>query len=577
VVFGWNVVSRGTQHLDERPPALAVKLGRSPELHARNRQDEDSPPRANQSAAKRQPGRWLEGGPGNRDIEPLGRGRQIFATTGVEADPVAQSKLADCGAQERPLFGDRLAEANHQARAEHREWERRQAAAAADIDQSCRSVEPLRQRKGIWIVLGRQHRGRLGTGQIDFPVPLHEQRGEPKERLRLPRIARNPPSAPERLQGSPQIGLGIPCRRHRRPSTITRMLEKPRIDEVLIPFVRHVVGGPEASGGSVETMVGDASTRRYHRVRIDGGNPGSVVIMELPSEPMKSDEATAPGLGPPELPFLNVQRYLAAGGYPVPRVYRADMQLGLVALEDLGDRTFESAVRDAPEAERRRFYRTAIQQIVALQRLGDRGADPTCVAFGRRFDEPLLRWELDHFKEWYLEAERGVKLAPDEAKALAGAFDWLARELAGAPATLVHRDFQSRNLMVVGDAGPALKVIDFQDALMGTRAYDLVALLRDSYVVLSPAEVDHLVGEFIAEAGVADPVGFRRLFLLQTLQRKLKDVGRFVFIDRVRKNPSFLRWIPATVGYLRDAVSAAPPELEALRNTFSRHLPELTT
>ncbi len=84
-------------------------------------------------------------------------------------------------------------------------------------------------------------------------------------------------------------------------------------------------------------------------------------------------------------------------------------------------------------------------------------------------------------------------------------------------------------------------------------------------------------GEFIAQARVADPVAFRRLFLLQTLQRKLKDVGRFVFIDRVRKNPSFLRWIPATVGYLRDAVRAAPPELQALRDIFRRHVPELTT
>jgi aminoglycoside/choline kinase family phosphotransferase len=359
------------------------------------------------------------------------------------------------------------------------------------------------------------------------------------------------------------------------------MLEKPRLDEVLIPFVRSVVGAGEAARGSVETLVGDASTRRYHRVRVEGGAPPSVVIMELPDEPLKSDEATAPG-APPELPFLNVQRYLAARGYPVPRVYRADMLRGLLALEDLGDRTFEAAVRDAPESVRRRFYGTAIRHIVALQRLGEGGADPACVAFGRRFDEALLRWELDHFREWYLEAERGVKLDAGETKALGSAFDWLARELASAPLTLVHRDFQSRNLMVVGEAGavadaaPELRVIDFQDALLGTRAYDLVALLRDSYVVLSPGEVDGLIGLFIAEAGVADASAFRRLFLLQTLQRKLKDVGRFVFIDRVRKNPSFLRWIPATVGYLREAVSAAPAELAPVREIFRRHLPELT-
>jgi aminoglycoside/choline kinase family phosphotransferase len=354
------------------------------------------------------------------------------------------------------------------------------------------------------------------------------------------------------------------------------MLEKPRLDEVLIPFVRGVVGAGETARGSVETLVGDASTRRYHRVRVEGGAPPSVVIMELPDEPLKSDEATAPSAGPPELPFLNVQRYLAARGYPVPRVYRVDMQRGLLALEDLGDRTFEAAVRDAPESVRRRFYRTAIGHIVALQKLGAAGVDPACVAFGRRFDEALLRWELDHFREWYLEAERGVKLEAGEAKALGAAFDWLAGELASAPLTLVHRDFQSRNLMVVGDAGPDLRVIDFQDALLGTRAYDLVALLRDSYVVLSPGEVDDLVGVFIEAAGVADAAEFRRLFLLQTLQRKLKDVGRFVFIDRVRKNPTFLRWIPATVGYLREAVSAAPVELAPVREIFRRHLPELS-
>jgi N-acetylmuramate 1-kinase len=361
-----------------------------------------------------------------------------------------------------------------------------------------------------------------------------------------------------------------------------RMLDQPRLDEVLLPFVRPLVGAALHATGSVQTMVGDASTRRYHRVRIDGGRPASVVIMELPDEPMKSDEATAPGVGPPELPFLNVQRYLAAGEYPVPRVYRADLQRGLVALEDLGDRTFESMVRDASAAERARYYRAAIAQIVALQRLGDRGSDPGCVAFSRRFDESLLRWELEHFKEWYLEAERGVKLDERETRALGAAFDWLARELATAPTTLVHRDFQSRNLMVVGEddvpaRAPELRVIDFQDALLGTRAYDLVALLRDSYVVLTADEVESFVGEFVAQAGVDDAAGFRRLFLLQTLQRKLKDVGRFVFIDRVRKNPTFLRWIPSTVGYLRAAVGAAPGELSALREIFGRHLPELAS
>ncbi|HZL18093.1 MAG TPA: phosphotransferase [Polyangia bacterium] len=353
------------------------------------------------------------------------------------------------------------------------------------------------------------------------------------------------------------------------------MLEKPRLAEVLVPFVRDVTGGGE---GQVETMAGDASTRRYHRVSLAGGSPASVVVMELPDEPLKSDEATAPGMAPPELPFLNVQRYLAKNGYPVPRVFRHDLQRGLVGLEDLGDRTFESAVKTAGDLERLPYYRAAIARIVALQKLGDAHPDPTCVAFSRRFDQTLLRWELEHFKEWYLEAERGVKLDAAETASVEAAFDWIAAQLAAAPTTLVHRDFQSRNLMLVGAGGPEdLRVIDFQDALLGSRAYDLVALLRDSYVVLSPEQVGQLVEDFIEQAGIADRAVFRRLFVLQTLQRKLKDTGRFVFIDRVRKNPSFLRWIPASVGYVREALAAAPEELRPLRELLHRRLPELYT
>jgi len=349
------------------------------------------------------------------------------------------------------------------------------------------------------------------------------------------------------------------------------MLEMPLLREVLVPFVREFAGG--AGDATVETLAGDASTRRYHRVRVPGGAPSSAVVMELPDEPLKSEEATA-GDRPAELPFLNVQRFLAARDYPVPRVYRTDMRRGLLALEDLGDRTFEAAVKEETADRRAPLYRTAIDQIVTLQALGAGGTPADCVAFTRRFDQTLLRWELGHFREWYLEAERGVALAPDESRVVEEAFDWIARRLAAEPALLVHRDFQSRNLMMT-EGG--LRVIDFQDALLGTQAYDLVALLRDSYVALAPPEVQALIGHFVARAEIADAAAFRRLFTLQTLQRKLKDAGRFVFIDRVRKNPNFLRWIPTTIDYVRDALAAAPDELAGLRQVLGRRVAELAS
>jgi N-acetylmuramate 1-kinase len=351
------------------------------------------------------------------------------------------------------------------------------------------------------------------------------------------------------------------------------MLEKPMLASVLVPFVRNAVAAPATVEGRVQTLVGDASTRRYHRVHLSGNTPASVVVMELPDDALRSDEATSDAK-PSELPFLNVQRYLAAAGYPVPRVLAQDLGRGLIALEDLGDRTFESAVVNVPAAARRPLYRRAIDHIVALQALGARAADPSCVAFSRRFDDGLLRWELAHFREWYLEAERKVALSAAESKVVEDAFDWIARTLAAEPLVLVHRDFQSRNLMLVGE-DREMRVIDFQDALLGTAAYDLVALVRDSYVALSAAEVEDLVSYFIERAGIGDGEQFRRLFVLQTLQRKLKDSGRFVFIDRVRNNPSFLRWIPTSIQYVRDALAEAPAELTPLAQVLGAHVPEL--
>jgi aminoglycoside/choline kinase family phosphotransferase len=116
-------------------------------------------------------------------------------------------------------------------------------------------------------------------------------------------------------------------------------------------------------------------------------------------------------------------------------------------------------------------------------------------------------------------------------------------------------------------------LIDFQDALLGTVVYDLVALLRDSYVVLSPALVGRLVDYFVERAGL-DAHETRALFDLQTVQRKLKDAGRFVFIDRVKHNPSFLQHIPSSQGYVAAAL-ARLPELAPLRALLARHVPAL--
>ena len=130
--------------------------------------------------------------------------------------------------------------------------------------------------------------------------------------------------------------------------------------------------------------------------------------------------------------------------------------------------------------------------------------------------------------------------------------------------------------------GNVAVVIDFQDALQGPRQYDLVALLRDSYVELEASFVEAMIDRWLQvyqqESGVAlDPVEFKAFFHLLTVQRKLKDAARFEFIHRVKRNPGFLQSIPASLRYARAAMEllAGDPDVSALRDVAARYVPEL--
>ncbi|MEK6607216.1 MAG: phosphotransferase [Myxococcota bacterium] len=329
---------------------------------------------------------------------------------------------------------------------------------------------------------------------------------------------------------------------------------------------------PRLTGGHLAKIIplqGDASSRRYYRLRIRDGSVASLVLMELPGAGAAADEVTKTAAT--RLPFVDVQEFLERGGLPVPRIHHYDDAAGLLYLEDLGDTTLERVVAGAPAGRREPIYRNAVDLLVAFQRHGEAHKDG-CIGHRRRFDFDLLRWELEHFREWLLVAERQAALTEAEQKTISEEFDEIARALEQAPTTFVHRDFQSRNLMV--ERGE-LHLIDFQDALIGPLPYDLVGLLRDSYVVLDDGEVDRLIAHYLARhpfpAGAA---AFRALFDLQALHRKLKDSGRFVYIDRVKKNPGFLPHIPASLLYVRQALERLPSRTR-LREILARHLPEL--
>lgn len=328
-------------------------------------------------------------------------------------------------------------------------------------------------------------------------------------------------------------------------------------------------------GFVVTKLKGDASNRSYFRVAKPGGP--SHVLMVMPRE-VKSEEATK-GDPPKELPFVNVHRYLEKLNVRVPKIFAYDEPAGIMVLEDLGDVTFEAGLYqgDDPAARREALYARAVDLLAQTRARADARPDPDCLAASRAFDFDLYRWEFDHFLEWGLTGRHGVTLAGDHAKTVGELGDQLCRQLSELPRGFTHRDWQSRNLMLL--PGDELVVIDFQDALQGPRQYDLVALLRDSYVELPIEFVEKMVRRYLvslAAAGgpILDEARFLADFHLLTVQRKLKDAGRFVFIDRVKKNASFLPYIPASLRYVKEAL-VRRPELAELHRILAIHVPEL--
>lgn len=318
-------------------------------------------------------------------------------------------------------------------------------------------------------------------------------------------------------------------------------------------------------------LKGDASSRSYYRV---GAPPSSFVVMVMPPDAAAKSDEISKGAAPAELPFVNVHRYLGRLGVRVPRIERHDEAAGVMVLEDLSDLTFEAALR---HGDREGLYRRAVRLLARLRADAERTVDSGCLAYARAFDEDLYDWELHHFREWGLEQWSGRSPAPDERAELDAIFRRIARTLAQAPRGFTHRDYQSRNLMLKDGE---LVVIDFQDALLGPRQYDLVALLRDSYVELERGFVEAMVDEYLAAFFEAsgeriERAPFLAFFDLLTVQRKLKDAGRFEYIHRVKGNPSFLVSIAPSLRFVRDALERQPA-LADLRRIVARYVPELT-
>src|SRR5688572_12327309 len=319
------------------------------------------------------------------------------------------------------------------------------------------------------------------------------------------------------------------------------------------------------TGARVVPLTGDASDRRYFRV----------LVRDEPTQVL----AVHPGAIEFErMPFVNVARLFSALPLPVPEIIGHSDPLGIIALQDLGDVTLQAHLGAASPSAHKALYRQAVAFIDTMQRRGTELESAAFLPYGIAFDVDKLMWELQFFAKHFLEGYRGATLAASVRAALTSEFTIIADELARERRVLCHRDYHSRNLMLHEGS---LYIIDFQDARMGPDTYDLVSLLRDSYVDFTEQEVEDLTAFFLAfhapdtsEGSLPARTEFRRRFDLMAVQRNLKALGTFGFQTISRGNPVYIQYIPRTLNYLR-ANLGRYPRFANLRGLLADHLEEL--
>nr|NIO11620.1 phosphotransferase [Deltaproteobacteria bacterium] len=294
--------------------------------------------------------------------------------------------------------------------------------------------------------------------------------------------------------------------------------------------------------------------------------------------PLSSEELAVFSEPIKELPFVNLHRFLTKLGVRVPTMYGQWPDEGLLLLEDLGDQSLWDTVQGLSSSEVFDWYRRAIDQLLDLQIKGTRARDESCMAFKQKFDFRLYMWEFEHFLEYGMERGEKGSLKKKERDSIRSIFTSISRHLEKQTPYLNHRDYHSWNLMARdGD----LIIIDFQDALMAPIQYDLASLLndRDTDSIIQPELEGRLIDYYLNRAEdlgekTAPKDEFMENYLLSALQRDLKVVGRFYYLDLVKGKPHYKRYIPITLKRIKRHLTRLPGQKNLLP-LLAPHFPEL--
>ena len=311
------------------------------------------------------------------------------------------------------------------------------------------------------------------------------------------------------------------------------------------------LAGTDWRDGRMTALSGDASFRRYFRL---AGGPSPALLMDAP--PPQEDAAA----------FVRVARHLCTLGFSAPEIHAEDPAQGLLVIEDFGDATFTR--RLAEGADEDALYRLATDTLIALHRHPDAASVNV-----PPYDGDALQREADLLIDWFLPAVTGAPAPPAAAAEYRAVWRDLYPLAETVPPTLVLRDYHVDNLMELpGRAGvAACGLLDFQDALIGSPAYDLVSLVADARRDIRPALRDAMVERYLAAFPALDRADFEAAAAMLSAQRNCKIIGIFTRLMARDGKPVYLQHIPRV--WRRLEADLAHPALAPVRAWLDEAIP----
>jgi N-acetylmuramate 1-kinase len=314
----------------------------------------------------------------------------------------------------------------------------------------------------------------------------------------------------------------------------------------ILSFIYQVLESAEIQ---IYQLAGDASARKYYRL-IKGDK--TFVLMSW--EPFNAET----------YPFLNVLAQFSYAKVNVPHVMGINSQLGVILLDDLGDLTLERKYWESTSAENSwPFYQKALDEIIKIHTTATKESDPNIkynIAKTTEFDVAKFMWEMNYAKTHLLEGLLKQKLSEKISQDLENVFFHLCTELYKQPQVICHRDYHSRNLMIKLDK---VYVIDFQDARRGPIQYDLVSLLKDSYVDISDDYAKQMLSYYLEQTDFVNSdqtslEKFNIIYELQSVQRCFKACGSFASFMNAREDKRYLKYLPQTLKKVLRSLSYFP-------------------